>query len=97
MFRRIDEPGSESATFLFEGERIAFHAGESVAEALLASGIRTFRQTPGSGQPRAPYCMMGVCFECLVEIDGVGNRQACLVRATDGMVVRSQSGPRELP
>jgi len=49
-----------------------------------------------SGAPRAPYCMMGVCFDCLVTIDGVGNRQACLVRVTDGMAIAMQRGKREL-
>jgi len=42
----------------------------SVAAALLASGVRRFRATPVSNAPRGPYCMMGACFECLVEIDG---------------------------
>ena len=44
--------------------------------------------------PRAPYCMMGVCFECLLEIDGVANRQACLVTVQPGMKIRSQEGAR---
>ena len=47
-----------------------------------------------SGSPRAPYCMMGVCFDCLMEIDGVGNRQACLTPVADGMQVRRQRGAR---
>ena len=39
--------------------------------------------------------MMGVCFDCLVTIDGVGNRQGCLVRVRDGMAVETQQGGRE--
>ena len=42
--------------------------------------------------PRAPYCMMGVCFECLVEIDGKPSRQACLTPVRDGMVIKRQQG-----
>jgi D-hydroxyproline dehydrogenase subunit gamma len=38
--------------------------------------------------------MMGICFECLMEIDGVGNRQACLTPITEGMRVRRQQGAR---
>jgi predicted molibdopterin-dependent oxidoreductase YjgC len=41
--------------------------------------------------------MMGACFDCLVEVDGVGSRQACLVAVRPGMVVRSQEGLRALP
>lgn len=68
--------------------------GDSVAAALLAAGVTTLRETPVSGTPRAPYCMMGVCFDCLVEIDGVGNRQACLTMVSEGMQVRRQHGAR---
>jgi predicted molibdopterin-dependent oxidoreductase YjgC len=48
------------------------------------------RASPVSGAPRAPYCLMGVCFECLVEVDGVRDRQACLTTIRDGMRVRRQ-------
>ena len=48
-----------------------------------------------SGKPRAPYCLMGVCFDCLVTIDGVGSRQACLVPVREGMAVETQQGKRE--
>jgi sarcosine oxidase subunit alpha len=63
---------------------------------MLAAGLSRCRTTPVSGAPRAPYCMMGVCFDCLVTIDGVGNRQGCLVRVRDGMQVEIQLGKREL-
>ena len=64
--------------------------------ALLAAGFDHCRTTPISGAPRAPYCMMGVCFDCLVTIDGIGNRQACLTRVRQGMRVELQHGKREL-
>jgi NADH dehydrogenase/NADH:ubiquinone oxidoreductase subunit G len=48
-----------------------------------------------SGAPRAPYCLMGVCFECLVTVDGVGSRQGCLVPVREGMVIETQLGKRE--
>ena len=50
------------------------------------------RTTPVSGAPRAPYCLMGVCFECLVTIDGVGNRQGCMVAVRDGMRIETRKG-----
>ncbi|MDX3806741.1 (2Fe-2S)-binding protein [Bosea thiooxidans] len=98
MFRRI-EPGTpeQSPTVSFEGRQIAFRPGDSLAAALLAAGISALRQSPVDASPRAPYCMMGVCFECLVEIDGRQNQQACLTPAQDGMVVHRQTGARQLP
>ncbi|MDX1298075.1 MAG: (2Fe-2S)-binding protein [Pseudomonas sp.] len=80
----------------FEGQPLAVPSGISVAAALLASGIRHTRSTAVSGAPRAPYCMMGVCFECLVEVDGVPNCQACMVTVSDGLKVRRQQGARAL-
>jgi D-hydroxyproline dehydrogenase subunit gamma len=80
----------------FNGRAIDARDGDTVAAALIASGVTVFRQSPVSGAPRAPYCMMGVCFDCLVEIDGIANRQACMVAATDGMSVRTQDGARRL-
>ena len=81
----------------FNDEPLEVPGGRSVAAALLAAGVQRFRATPVSGAPRAPYCMMGVCFECLVEIDGVPSRQSCLVTVQDGMRIHSQEGARDLP
>lgn len=82
--------------FTFGGRRLLAREGDSVAAALLANGCGPFRSTPVSASPRAPWCMMGVCFDCLVEIDGIANRQACLVPVADGMRIRRQHGARAL-
>jgi len=93
MFRRLDTTAGD-VRFSFDGHVIVARPGDSVAVALLAAGETSLRDTPVSGAPRAPYCMMGVCFDCLVEIDGVGNRQACLTPVVEGMQVRRQHGAR---
>lgn len=80
----------------FEDRTLTVPAGISVAAALLAGGVRDFRSSVVGQAPRAPYCMMGVCFECLVEIDGVPARQSCLVPVRDGMQVRRQDGAAAL-
>ena len=95
MLKRLD-PTPATLRLTFEDAPIEAVAGETVAAALLASGVWTFRDTPVTGSPRAPYCMMGVCFDCLVEIDGAANRQACLTIVADGMRLRRQVGVREL-
>jgi len=68
---------------------------DSVAAALLAAGHVACRLSAISGAPRGPYCLMGVCFDCLVMIDGVANRQACMIPVRDGMRVETQRGKRE--
>lgn len=70
--------------------------GETVAAALLAAGHMAFRATIVSGSPRGPFCMMGACFDCLVEIDGTPFRQACMVSATAGMRVRRHPAVADL-
>ena len=97
LFRLDEASPCNTVTVRFHDQPITAPAGTSVAAALLMSGVAPFRETPVSSAPRAPYCMMGVCFECLVEIDGIPNRQACLVPVRDGMVVRRQHGAAALP
>ena len=94
MFRRLHEVPTVAVDF--EGERLEVGTDETVAAALLAAGAGHTRTTPVSGSPRAPYCMMGVCFDCLVEIDGVPNQQACMIRVREGMRIRRQDGIRRL-
>ena len=95
MFQRLNRPDSGTVSLSVDGKTVTALPGDSVAAALLAAGIVACRTTPVSGAPRAPYCMMGVCFECLVTIDGVGSRQACLARVRDGMRIETQQGKRE--
>ncbi|MBV6787218.1 2Fe-2S iron-sulfur cluster-binding protein [Xanthomonas campestris pv. olitorii] len=70
-----------------DGRMVEVPAGASVAAAVAQVTLQ-FRQS-SSGQARAPLCGMGVCFECRVRIDGVGQQRACLVDACDGMQVRT--------
>jgi predicted molibdopterin-dependent oxidoreductase YjgC len=76
--------------------QIQARPGDSVAVALLAAGVNTTRTTATSGAPRGPYCMMGACFECLAEVDGVANVQTCMTEVRDGMHVRCQKGAPSL-
>jgi predicted molibdopterin-dependent oxidoreductase YjgC len=68
----------------FDGEPLELPDGANLAAALLAARVRVFRHSPVSGAPRGPFCMMGACFDCLVEIDGVV-RQACMLEITQGL------------
>lgn len=61
--------------------------GELLATVLLRQPVPLFRKHPVDGSPRAAFCMMGACFECLVEVDGIGNQQACMIKVKDGMRV----------
>ncbi len=94
MFRKPDpEAGpTRSVTISVDGVVMAVEEGEPIAAVLLRVPPFTTRVSPVSGTARAPCCMMGVCFECLVEIDGETSTRSCLTRARNGMVVRRQAG-----
>ena len=96
MFRRLPEidPDGMEIGFIFEGRALVARPGDSLACALLAADILECRTTPVSGAPRAPWCLMGACFECLVTINGIANRQACMVQVKEGMQVTRQDGRR---
>jgi D-hydroxyproline dehydrogenase subunit gamma len=92
MFAPVEPVEDADLTVFFDGDPIRARAGETVAVCLFRAGVEHFRRTPISGSPRAPYCMIGHCFDCLVEIDSVGNQQACLTLVQDRMQVRRQDG-----
>lgn len=96
MLRRRIEPPTDRAVHLnIAGRSVAAAPGDSVAAAALAAGVVPTRTTPVTGAPRTPYCLMGVCFDCLMVIDGEPNRQACMIEVREGMVVEPQHGTRE--
>lgn len=78
--------------FTFDGEKIYAITGQSVAAALLAANQRALRKTRFNNNERGVFCGIGVCFDCLVVIDGITNQRACLIEAKPGMKVQTQVG-----
>jgi len=95
LFQPLAGPTTTVAV-TFNGRPLQVPVASNVAAALLAAGVRRFRNSPVSGDGRAPYCMMGVCFECLLKIDGTPNRQSCLVPLRAGMAICTQDSLPEL-
>lgn len=82
---------TDKVTIIVDGKPMTVDAGLSVAAAVLGHHHeRKMSHHPVDGSPRAPYCMMGVCFECRMEINGEPNVQSCLVTVEEGMVVNRQ-------
>ena len=77
-----------AVTLWVDGQAIEAFTGESLAAALLAAGRRALRTSPRAGTPRGLFCMMGVCQECLVSVDG-RRTLACQVAVCDGMRVET--------
>jgi D-hydroxyproline dehydrogenase subunit gamma len=87
-------PGLErgqAVSLTLDGRPVVGHEGESIATVLLAENYISTRTTRG-GAPRGVFCGMGVCFDCLVVVDGIPNTRACVTWVRDGMEVRRQAG-----
>ena len=95
MFQRLTRERQLSLTIFIDGTATPARHGDTVAAAMLGSGYVACRTTAVSGAPRGPYCLMGICFDCLVTIDGSANRQSCMTSVRDGMGIQTQRGKRE--
>lgn len=92
MFKRMNDSitGSKTVRLTIEGKEIVASQGDSVAAAMLLAGFAYTRITPVEEKRRAPYCMMGICFDCIVEINGIPDQRACQILVQDGMRVKIQ-------
>ncbi len=86
MFKPEDNTDTEMVTLTIDGKEIQLPANTTVAAGLLGINEPITKISPTSKKPCSPHCLMGVCFECTVEIDGV-KRQSCLTEVREGMVI----------
>jgi predicted molibdopterin-dependent oxidoreductase YjgC len=77
-------------TITVNGTRIRCAATASVAAVLLANGHGPgICKSEKAGTPRGLYCGMGICFDCLVTIDGRPGQRACMTPVSDGMRIET--------
>jgi aerobic-type carbon monoxide dehydrogenase small subunit (CoxS/CutS family) len=86
----MSTPAKREVTFTFNGENFKGVEGQSIAAALMATGIRELRKTRFDEEPRLIFCGIGICFDCVVVVDGIANQRACLVEIVDGAKIESQ-------
>ena len=92
MFKQLPNNDVEKVEVILNQQKVLVPQGTTVAAMVLAQGLRTTRTTPVSGAKRAPFCMMGVCYDCLMVIDGKANQRACAIYIKNGMQVETQQG-----
>jgi predicted molibdopterin-dependent oxidoreductase YjgC len=81
-------PGA-ALTLQVDGKPVPARRGQTVAAAMLAAGQRVLRHTRRTGKPRGLFCAMGVCFDCVMTINGKVGVRACMTKVEDGMQVSS--------
>jgi predicted molibdopterin-dependent oxidoreductase YjgC len=92
MTGRETKAERETLAFTFDAKPIAAEAGQSIAAALLAAGIRSWRTTRVARESRGVFCGIGVCHDCLIAVNGVAGQRACITEAHDGDTVTRQEG-----
>ena len=80
---------NSKVNFTFNGTQYSGEEGQSVAAALLNSGVTELRSTRFNAEPRTIFCGIGICFACVVKIDGVANQRSCLITITEGAQIES--------
>jgi len=86
----MSTPAKREVRFTFNGQPFKGVEGQSISAALMATGVRELRKTRFDGEPRLIFCGIGICFDCVVTVDGVSNQRACLVEINDGAKIESQ-------
>jgi predicted molibdopterin-dependent oxidoreductase YjgC len=81
---------AELVKFQFCGEVIEGHEGEAIAVALMRANIKILRNSPHSKSPRGIFCVMGICQECLVIVDGI-KKEACRSQVQRGLIVEKMT------
>ena len=92
----LDFPPKREVRFTFEGQELIGYAGEPIAAALHAAGVRLLRETP-KGRARGLFCAIGNCSSCYIVVDGVANVRSCVEPLREGMVIARQIGHGTLP
>jgi hypothetical protein len=83
---------TDGPRFAFGDREIPAESGQSIGAALIAAGYRSWRTTRRDGAPRGIFCGIGVCFDCLVIVNGRSSQRACLTEARQGDRVEPQGG-----
>ena len=87
-----EEENSRTVTIYYEGRPVEAREGEPIAAALTAAGIRVFRTTEKTHEPRGLYCAMGRCSDCMMIVDGKPNVRTCVTPVREGMRLEIQHG-----
>ena len=73
------------------GAEIEATESENVGTFLLKRRQQVLRKTRFEDNPRGRFCGIGVCFDCIVTIDGIANQRACITQLRDGMRIEVTS------
>lgn len=77
----------ETVTLSVNGKKVQAYKGETILAALLAAGYKRLKKSPANHDPRSALCGMGVCFECIVTVNGIPNTRSCMIEVGNNMEI----------
>jgi predicted molibdopterin-dependent oxidoreductase YjgC len=86
----VSDADGGNVVITVDGREVRASRGQTVAGVLLAEGQPALRETRREGAPRGLFCGMGICYDCLVTVDGQHNVRACVTYERDGLRVTTQ-------
>lgn len=92
MFKQLPDTETETVEVTLNGQTLRVSKSITVAAMALSQNLPFTRTTAITNSKRAPFCMMGVCYECLMVINGIPNQRACSTYVENGMRVDTQLG-----
>jgi len=87
-----DLPKAELVKITVDGKTIHARKGETIAAALIASGVKVFRYSVKRNEPRSLFCAIGICTDCVMTVNNKSNVRTCVTLVEDGMKVETQKG-----
>jgi sarcosine oxidase subunit alpha len=75
---------------VFVNERL-FEVSEGTTAAVACLLAKAITRVSPHGEPRAPLCGMGICYECRAVIDGVPHERSCEVHCREGMRIQTDA------
>lgn len=81
----------------FNGTPLPYKSGQSIGAALMDAGITSWRTTRKKGKTRGLFCGIGICYDCLLTVDGAQNQRACVVPASPGAAIQTGAGKPNAP
>jgi len=77
----------DKVTLSVNGKKVEAYQGETLLAALLAAGYKRLKRSPINHDPRGALCGMGVCFECIVTVNGIPNTRSCMTEVENNMEI----------
>jgi D-hydroxyproline dehydrogenase subunit gamma len=84
---------SDELEVTIDGRPVTAAPGRTIAGIMLAEGVTAWRRDT-AGELRGVFCGIGVCFECLVTVNGQDSVRACQRVARDGDDIRTGRAER---